>query len=419
MDASDPVQRRHQQLLDLLRQHRMTAADESADADALISLEHRLRWQLITLAWMRDDLESPPGGDDIGADEAFAELATRWLSPSSAAHRIAGDAARAWLAAGGEPASGVLKAMRLFPQPIDEAGIEALYAALPAQRPALIRLWTAQGLKLSETLLNHASAAHQPVLLQAAAMHYRALRSHYRLEMFRETCSQPPGSCADEVVREAVLGSLVRGGTEIESVLPRALEAGTSEQGVHEWMRLLALSGSDRLWPLLRQYVRQRPQSAIELLVVHARPLVVPELLRLLGEPRHAHRAMRAWELLTGKALVMRPRLSVVGEQPETARDDHPMLPDHDMAVLWWEQVQASWHPGHRYHRGHPVTLAALGDSACQHIGTLGQLLQDWLAVEACQPLDAPVEGWQLDRQTRIRLLAGITDEGRVRDRSA
>ena len=418
---ADSVERRQQQLLDLLRQHQQLRAEYAPDAQSLISLEHRVRWYLITLAWMREDLAGLPADTCRSSDEAFVELATRWLSPSLEIQQAATEQARQWLNDGGEMAAGTLRAMLLFPQVQMAEDIEHLYMSLPSQRVALMNLWVGQGQCVPEPLLNHAAQTSQPEALQQAVMTYRAYRPDYDSEYFFDVYNAAGAeSRADAVVRSAVFAALVRGDGRAEQAIPRALESGLDERAVDHWMVLLALSGSERLWPLLRQYLEQRPRKAISLLAVYGRPVVMPSLLEYLGRPRYAVQAMQVWQLVTGNKLNQRPRLALVGESALSDRhDDDAMLPDQQTARLWWEQMQTSWHNDQRYHQGKPVTAGSLSETVCQYGGRFGQLLQDWLSILVREPVNAGAEGWQQARQVRITAIADLNAPSRLQGSSA
>jgi hypothetical protein len=405
---ADSVRDRQQQLQDLLRQHRQLRQEFAPHAQTLISLEHRIRWYLITLAWMRDDLASIPAEQSLSSDEAFIELATRWLSPSQDIQQTATGLARQWLQAGGEMAAGSLRAMLLFPQANRKEDIEDLYMALPEQRVALVNLWTRQKQCIPDALLNHAGQSSQPVALQQAAMTYRAFRPEYDADYFTGIYSAAGKQHrADAVIRAAVFAALVRGDIRAAQFIPKALEAGLDENAIEHWMTLLALSGSEKLWPLLRQYLEQRPQQGLYLLGVYARPVVVAELLEYLGQPRYAQQAMLIWQLLTGHKLNQRPRLALVGEPVATgAGDDAGLIPDQQSAQLWWEQMQASWHNSQRFHQGLPVITGCLAETVCQYGGRFGQLLQDWLSVLVQEPVNCGAEGWQLGRQAMVTAIA-------------
>jgi hypothetical protein len=308
----------------------------------------------------------------------------------------------------------VFDAFTLFP-PANELLLKR-YRECRETRTALFSLWNRQGVDLPAGLINQAELQQEDLQLQCAVLTFSANNPSYGLDLFR-AYYRPLLSSAGrfplhETLLEPVLwGGLVRGDTEAESALRRAVEQVSAPEVRTRLLRLMALNGSpDHLPVLLESYERSsRFDSRWWTLIGMAE--CAPHLIQQIGQPELSEQAHNDWLLLTGVNLPERPALMLVDQEGERVDADPELnsrvrlVPDAHYAQSWLEANRAAWGE-QRWIMGQPVTSEWLFELCREYTGDCIDDMTDLLALKLQQPLGIGGRcGWQALRHQAFDLL--------------
>jgi hypothetical protein len=382
---------------------------------SLLELERRLSVHLDILSCMNAEAGAPDGDDT----QRFLHIATALQTEDEQSQQETCRQALEQLCDDNLDNTPLQDAFALYPPAFEM--LQSLYQALPEARAAIFSLWRRQCVKLPPGLLNQAELQRENPRLQHEALAYAANHSACGLELFRTYYTPLLNSSAptlDETLLEPVLwGGLVRGDPDAPSALRRAVEQAVSNEVRAGLLRLMALNGAPEHLPILLESARQSNGVDTRTLALSGRAEVAELLLERLSQPRYAQAAHDDWIFLTGHPLPERPMLMRVdprgesAETPSEAEQASGLVPDSQVARLWWEHHRAAWGE-QRWVMGQPGDSARL-ITLCRHFaGESAADLMDLLALQLKRPLGlSPRWGWQSLRLDHLKAQAAQVEE--------
>lgn len=392
----------------LFRQRDAWPLQELGDAAPLERLEQALRLHFHVLARCPEVVELQP---EKTAD-CFVWLASQFSSPDfkvrQRGHRQAGEI----LVEGEGKGLGAYAALCLFSPPEDDHGTLDLYRNHEKLRPILFSLWREQGFQVPGALYNRAELQRRDPELQQAALAYAADNPKVSLELFR-AYYQPllgvarPVGVTSGVMCAALRGGLLRGDRDIPGALRRAIELEASSADQATLLRLGALCGDAKLYPVLRSRLKTQPQDGARLLALYARPEALVDLHAALDSAPAMNSAADAWYWMTGQRLARKPRLSLVGGEAQETTG--ATMPDSEAAHVWLEQNRANFSEEARLLWGCPMSIPLLQAAAQNFAGRGDADLLDLLAVHLQRPLGLTAGGWRSVRRQKLPALGGNT----------
>ncbi len=383
----------------LFRQRQGLLDRPEGDAANLVRLERRLRLHLHVLARCQTEWPEP-----LKAADAFVWLAAGLSAMDSARAERSRRQALVWLKEEGPRREGAFAALALFPPADEPQDALTLFRENPKARPSLFHLWRAQGVKIPAPLLNLAELQSADPALQEAAYNYAADRPEIGLDLFRsayrrllDATSAPPTSPG--VLAAALRGGLLRGDPELARILLRAIELTSDPQAQANLLRLAALHGDSRFFPVLRRAFARNAQGVWNLLALHGSRAAIADLLESLSRAETMEPAALAWQRLTGVHLARQPRLRLAGEE-RAAPAGGETMPDTAAARTWWQARMTDWAEGERSLCGQRLSSAGLRGLLASKSGRLRADLLDLLALTLKRPLGFTDRTW-LEAQTR------------------
>ena len=378
----------------------------------MLSLEYRLRVHLHVLASQISASEQEP--DEL--PDAFVYLAVRFSS--NAEHQQqASDLACQWLQERGVRSQAARDALLLFPSAVTYEAMREVYREHETLRPILIYILSQHGARLPQPLTQQVEQETDP-FLQAQILHYAANEKDNNIDRF-----EPYYQCLiDDNVEQlhnhhclvaAIWAGLVRQQSKAREALRKAIDQESNAIQRLDFLRLAALTGDQEYYPLLKDLIEPVPELGFHFLALHGHSHAVSDILDGLSHPRTAMYADDAWWWVSGQILPKKPRLSVVGEQPDHAQveDEIGFVPDVQLAKQWWSKQEK--HQDMRWLQGRNLTIYTVSDMLQQYTGLISNDLFDLFALVRQQPIQLGHYTWHDQRLRKINqfIQAADTDQ--------
>ena len=271
------------------------------------------------------------------------------------------------------------------PNLLETEELVELYQQHTELRPTLFDLWHHRRDQIPTGLTSAAELRSQNVDLQTRALRYAAsckkIGDELFLPYFRElsnasTQQNIPG----KLLATALWGSLLRGTGQLYETLWRGIERETDPQVLYRLLHIGALLATPQLPDVIRQYAKDQPAKAAELLALHGTRDAIDTLADLTPPAEAENDFQAAWLWVSGEHLNVEPRLQLVGKQEE------PHLPN---TLNWWQQQRPQLHGEQRLLFGQTLSLARAKKLACQWAGRYSLNLLDLVASLQKEPVTA------------------------------
>ncbi len=286
------------------------------------------------------------------------------------------------------------------PGPLQEAAIDALcwqpdllatadlvelYQQRAGLRSQLFDLWRHRRDQIPAGLTSAAELRSQNIELQTRALRYAASRKEIGQELFIPYFRDLNNVTAErqisgKLLATALWGSLLRGTGHLYEPLWRGIEREREPDALYRLLRIGALLATPQLPDVIRQYAKEQPAKAAELLALHGTKSAIDTLADLSPPPDVETDFQAAWLWISGEYLHVEPRLQLVGKQEST-----PVT----SAQNWWKQQRATLEGEQRLLFGLPLSLERVRTLACQWAGRYSINLLDLLAYLQKQPVTA------------------------------
>ncbi len=302
------------------------------------------------------------------------------------------------LLAGGPEQQALVTALCWQPSLRTTAELVELYQQQSELRPLLFDLWRHRRDQIPTGLTSAAELRSQAISLQSAALRYAASRPEIGhdlfLPYFRDLHSAAPGrDIPGQLLATALWGSLLRGTGRIYETLWRSIERENEPAALYQLLRLGALLATPELPDVLRQYAKEHPAEAAELLALHGTKGAIDTLADLSPTTAAEPAFQAAWLWVSGDQLQVEPRLQLVGKQPPSNR---PSAQD------WWHSQRDQLSGEQRLLFGQPLTLERVRVLAGLWGGRYSANLLDLLAWLQKAPVSATE---RIPFSQRLRLL--------------
>ena len=310
----------------------------------------------------------------------------------------------AWLASllldPGQQQRALADALCWQPTLLSTTELVELYQQHSTLRPLLFDLWRHRRDQIPAGLTAAAELRSQDIELQTTALRYAASCKEIGRELFMPYFRELNSSAAarnisGKLLATALWGSLLRGTGQLYEALWRGIESENDPQALYGLLRIGALLATPDLPDVIRQYAKEQPAKAVELLALHGTRRAIDTLAELTAPPEAEIDFQAAWLWVSGKQLHIEPRLQLVGKQED------PTLPSaHD----WWQQQRSLLEGEQRLLFGQPLSLEGLKNLSAQWAGRYSINLLDLLASLQKEPVAATE---RIPMRQRQRLLAG------------
>jgi hypothetical protein len=331
--------------------------------------------------------------------EHFVDLSTRLLSPSETVRQEGYELSFSRLEESDPDRRAAFQALSLFPPPKDDERLLALYQQKKALRPLLFDLWREQSRAVSAGLVSVAELREHDTELQTAALRYAAGRPEIGIELFStyyrglhtETLSPHQSG---SLIATTLWGGLLRGERNLAKPLLRCIESEADGKEMYHLLRLAALIALPDTIDIFKQYGKEHPEAAAELLALHGTEPALEALTELGIHGELPPGIPDAWHWVSGQPLIPGPRLRLVKPKDQ----DEPEL---DTIENWWQQ-RPKLEPGQRFLFGEVLTTDHLIRQCRNRAGHFSRNLLDLLSFTIASPLGITANALQVRRHKAI-----------------
>lgn len=392
--------------LTLYRQRCTLQQQAVVEAGLMARNEQQLWVHLQVLS--RSEIAPPQTFESLeGQADAFVYLTSRFLSATVLVRETSYDQALDLLSQTGPLRDGAFHALSLLPPPEADTRMLDLYRHKTELRPLLFDLWREQSRAIPTALVSVAELRSHNTTLEIAALRYAANQSRIGLELFTayyqgllSGAKRPEKS--GHLLATALWGGLLRGEQKLAKPLWRCIESETDDDSLYYLLRLGAIVADPEIVPILQKFADKAPESAAELLALHGTEAALLALLDLSQtgkQSRPAAGILEAWHWVSGRSLIITPRLRVV--QPD---QKSPPPPSPDSVEGWWQDHQSLLRKGGRFLFGETLDLRQLFRQSGLQAGRFSNNLLDLLSYSLGSPIGVTAHASQLQRRRVLQI---------------